>query len=144
MLVKQCFVWKYTDCCFKVLNEWVCVCFYNIIFKETRRQEIQTYILKNSAKWKALYFFLKKFSAKSLPKPDYKWTSQLRTNKSGNPVNGCPVFSCALPRNHCPLGRERRRNILQWLYISIATFCSSDQSFIAAIIPHLQSFCLFP
>ena len=40
-----------TNCCFKVLNEWVCVCFYNIIFfKETRRQEMETYTLKSSAK----------------------------------------------------------------------------------------------
>lgn len=86
-------------------------------FKETTRQEIQTYTLKSSAKWKTLYFFTKKFSAKSLPETNCKWTSQLRTNKSGNPVNGCPVFSCALPRSDCPLGRDRKRTTLQCVCI---------------------------
>lgn len=94
----------------------MCVFLQHYFFKETSRQEIQTYRLKSSAKWRPLCFFIKKFSAKSLPKPNCKWISQLLTNKLGNPVNGCPVFLQASPRNHGPLGRDRRKNILQSIF----------------------------
>lgn len=69
-----------------LMNGYVCVSTtWYIFFKETRRQETQTHTLKSRAKWRlctvfAFFFFIKKFSAKDLPKFYCKWASQFINN----------------------------------------------------------------